>query len=105
MLCPFCDEGGFDAIGLKAHLLRGWCDAFESVGNSVPPARMPSVPREQINSVSLLRGTRMTAPSQFAEIVASDKALTQSEDGEAMLAAYPSMRHWSALIALVREAR
>ncbi len=47
----------------------------------------------------------MTAPSQFAEIVASDKALTQSEDGEAMLAAYPSMRHWSALIALVREAR
>ena len=47
----------------------------------------------------------MTVPSQFAEIVASDKALTQSEDGEAMLAAYPSMRHRSALIALVRDAR
>ena len=47
----------------------------------------------------------MTAPSQFAEIVASDKALTQSEDGKLMLFAYPSMQHRRALIALVREAR
>ena len=29
--CPFCGEDDFDAIGLKAHLLRGHCEAFESV--------------------------------------------------------------------------
>lgn len=33
MKCPFCNEGGFDSIGLKRHLLIGWCDAF----NDVPP--------------------------------------------------------------------
>ena len=27
--CPFCGEKDFDLIGLKIHLLRGWCDVFE----------------------------------------------------------------------------
>lgn len=31
MQCPFCKETDFDDIGLKNHLLRGWCDAFEKV--------------------------------------------------------------------------
>ncbi len=26
--CPFCDEGGFDLIGLKDHLLTG-CQKFD----------------------------------------------------------------------------
>ena len=26
--CPFCQETDFDAIGLKMHFLRGWCDTF-----------------------------------------------------------------------------
>lgn len=29
-ICPFCREGDFDAIGLKRHLLAGWCNAFEA---------------------------------------------------------------------------
>lgn len=28
--CPFCEEKGFDAVGLKSHLLR-WCEEFEHV--------------------------------------------------------------------------
>ena len=26
--CPFCGKDAFDAIGLKRHLLRGWCEIF-----------------------------------------------------------------------------
>lgn len=26
--CPFCGEADFDLIGLKGHLQRGWCEAF-----------------------------------------------------------------------------
>lgn len=29
LTCPFCKEDDFDAIGLKLHLLRGWCSVFE----------------------------------------------------------------------------
>lgn len=28
VICPFCNEKDFDLIGLKAHLLRGWCSNF-----------------------------------------------------------------------------
>jgi hypothetical protein len=31
LTCPFCNDDDFDAIGLKIHLIRGWCDAFEKV--------------------------------------------------------------------------
>jgi hypothetical protein len=31
MTCPFCNEQGFDAIGLKLHLQSGWCEAFNAV--------------------------------------------------------------------------
>lgn len=31
LTCPFCKETEFDAPGLKMHLLRGYCDAFEKV--------------------------------------------------------------------------
>jgi hypothetical protein len=34
--CPFCKEADFDEIGLKMHLLKGQCDAFEAVENWVP---------------------------------------------------------------------
>jgi hypothetical protein len=26
--CPFCEDGNFDLIGLKRHLLNGWCEIF-----------------------------------------------------------------------------
>jgi len=35
-VCPFCAEGGFDLVGLKGHLLRGWCDKFNKTGLDVP---------------------------------------------------------------------
>lgn len=28
LLCPFCGDADFDIIGLKNHIARGWCDAF-----------------------------------------------------------------------------
>jgi hypothetical protein len=31
MVCPFCNEGAFDSIGLKLHLSRGWCEVFEAI--------------------------------------------------------------------------
>ena len=40
--CPFCKERDFDDIGLKAHLLRGWCDQFNDVdtlASSLPERR------------------------------------------------------------------
>jgi hypothetical protein len=30
MQCPFCDDSGFDAIGLKHHLVTGYCEMFNS---------------------------------------------------------------------------
>lgn len=30
VICPFCNEKDFDLIGLKAHLLRGWCSNFNN---------------------------------------------------------------------------
>lgn len=29
--CPFCTEVGFDPIGLKIHLLSGYCEPFEVI--------------------------------------------------------------------------
>lgn len=29
--CPFCNEDDFDEIGLKRHLLLGWCPVFDGV--------------------------------------------------------------------------
>lgn len=29
--CPFCDENGFDRMGLKAHLERGYCEIYPSI--------------------------------------------------------------------------
>ncbi len=34
--CPFCNENDFDFIGLKIHLLNGWCDAFNAVVIPIP---------------------------------------------------------------------
>ena len=30
MKCPFCDEDGFDLIGLKLHLIK-WCYKFNEL--------------------------------------------------------------------------
>lgn len=31
IICPFCKEKGYDLIGLKYHLLQGYCKVFNSV--------------------------------------------------------------------------
>lgn len=31
MTCPFCDEADFDPIGLKHHLVSGYCEMFNRV--------------------------------------------------------------------------
>lgn len=42
MTCPFCDALGFDRIGLKLHLTRGWCQAFVTVKSR--PCNEPGCP-------------------------------------------------------------
>lgn len=32
LICPFCGEDDFDDIGLKNHLLSGFCSVFNDVG-------------------------------------------------------------------------
>lgn len=34
--CPFCYEDDFDLIGLKIHLLNGWCDVFNETKIPIP---------------------------------------------------------------------
>lgn len=34
--CPFCYEDDFDLIGLKIHLINGWCDVFNGVKIPTP---------------------------------------------------------------------
>lgn len=29
VICPFCEEGDFDAYGLKLHLQNGWCSPYD----------------------------------------------------------------------------
>ena len=31
IVCPFCEKGEFDLIGLKGHLQRGYCSIFEKI--------------------------------------------------------------------------
>jgi hypothetical protein len=37
--CPFCKEGDFDLIGLKMHIERHWCDAYEELDTSPLPQK------------------------------------------------------------------
>jgi hypothetical protein len=30
MKCPFCEDSDFDLIGLKHHILRGYCEVYNS---------------------------------------------------------------------------
>jgi hypothetical protein len=39
VICPFCGEGDFDLVGLKMHLLRGWCDKLNETSIDVPRTR------------------------------------------------------------------
>lgn len=34
IICPFCGEEDFDLIGLKIHLIVGWCDPFKDCPTS-----------------------------------------------------------------------
>ena len=40
VVCPFCEEGEFDRIGLKLHLKMGWCEEFNETPLSDPPPRI-----------------------------------------------------------------
>lgn len=33
LVCPFCKDDGFDAVGLKSHLLKGDCKVFNNIEN------------------------------------------------------------------------
>ena len=33
LVCPFCKDAGFDLAGLKSHLLKGDCEAFNDTEN------------------------------------------------------------------------
>jgi len=35
--CPFCGEDDFDLIGLKYHLISGYCEIYESTEVSGRP--------------------------------------------------------------------
>ena len=39
VVCPFCGEGDFDLIGLKAHYLSGYCPAFDATYDLTAIAR------------------------------------------------------------------
>jgi hypothetical protein len=28
IICPFCGEKDFDLVGLKIHIVMGWCDVY-----------------------------------------------------------------------------
>jgi len=43
--CPFCNDDDYDLIGLKMHLLRGWCEKFDTL--KVPPGVMDLTKRKQ----------------------------------------------------------
>lgn len=30
LTCPFCGETDFDKVGLKIHIINGWCEEFEN---------------------------------------------------------------------------
>lgn len=36
LICPFCGEGGFDAIGLKSHLTHNDCDEYKNTPVAAP---------------------------------------------------------------------
>lgn len=38
LVCPFCDDGDFDDVGLKYHLLLGHCDKFNAIQTETPHA-------------------------------------------------------------------
>lgn len=41
LVCPFCEEKDFDAIGLKLHLIKGDCDKFNDTPTRDPHPRNP----------------------------------------------------------------
>ena len=43
VVCPFCGEDDFDLLGLKFHLVRGWCETFEQL-NDYPRCMVPDCP-------------------------------------------------------------
>ena len=51
VVCPFCGECDFDLVGLKMHLLRGWCDKFNETSLDVPRTREANagaLPRSEV---------------------------------------------------------
>lgn len=49
LICPFCGEGDFDAVGLKMHLAFGWCEPYQNIDLRAalePAARDEPPPRD-----------------------------------------------------------
>jgi len=47
LTCPFCEETDFDDIGLKIHLLRGWCDVFNAVISPEEECHLIQIPTDE----------------------------------------------------------
>ena len=39
MNCPFCNDEGFDAIGLKHHLADGYCEEYNKIPTTLQAIR------------------------------------------------------------------
>lgn len=31
MLCPFCKDDGFDLVGVRNHIIKGYCEVLNSI--------------------------------------------------------------------------
>ena len=95
VVCPFCLEGGFDFVGLKMHLLLGWCDKFKETSIDVPNTRErraspdfgSPAQRERIDSMTGDRQTENaasegTCASPCSEIVPWGYALFEHMEKE-----------------------
>jgi hypothetical protein len=69
MKCPFCNEDDFDDIGLKSHLLSGWCDVFE---------KLPSARQDIESHKSLTPNQVEQANAKVTAIIATARHVTYS---------------------------
>jgi hypothetical protein len=88
--CPFCPEKDFDLIGLKRHLMRGWCVDFEQT--DAPPE--PVISANQCDGCQ--RGLPINKCGQHFELIPLTGTLPcTKERADAMLSARDGDSHGS----------
>jgi hypothetical protein len=65
LVCPFCGEDDFDRIGLKQHLQRGWCDAYnETPATDRPePVKPLGAPKGEAGEMEAAKGDATPLPA------------------------------------------